>query len=218
MSDSILIKIKNMITRGDVDYFQMFVEGAEISLKAALALQVAFADEQINEAELDKIKEIEHEGDRHVHKSIAILEDAFITPIDQTELLDILKGIEEVTDHIDDVASHCYMLHIDQTDIYIEGFMKTMVEACQKQVQLMEYLRNFKKLKFKEMNTLIAEINALEEAADRIYLTGMRKLFSEEKNAITIIRKQGIYSRLEDVLDSIEDVSDVIKKVLVSKL
>ena len=218
MSDSILIKIKNMITRGDVDYFQMFVEGAEISLKAALALQVAFADEQINEAELDKIKEIEHEGDRHVHKSIAILEDAFITLIDQTELLDILKGIEEVTDHIDDVASHCYMLHIDQTDIYIEGFMKTMVEACQKQVQLMEYLRNFKKLKFKEMNTLIAEINALEEAADRIYLTGMRKLFSEEKNAITIIRKQGIYSRLEDVLDSIEDVSDVIKKVLVSKL
>jgi len=218
MSDSIFIKIKNMITRGDVDYFQMFVEGAEISLRAALALQIAFRDEQINETELDKIKEIEHEGDRHVHKSIKILEDAFITPIDQTELLDILKGIEEVTDHIDDVASHCYMLHIDQTDEYIEGFMKTMVEACQKQVDLMAHLRNFKKLKFKEMDNIITEINALEEAADRIYLTGMRELFSQEKNAITIIRKQGIYSRLEDVLDSIEDVSDGIKKVLVSRL
>jgi len=217
-NNGMLNKIKRAITHGDVDYFEMFIKGSNISLKAALALQSAFADEIVSIEELTKIKEIEHEGDRLVHESLKVLEEAFITPIDQTDLMEILKGIENITDSIDYVATHCYMLKIEHSDNYIDSFITIMISACEELVELMQELRNFKKTPFKRMNQLIVDINAKEEAADRIYTESMRNLFTNETNPITIIRKKEIYQRLEDVLDRLEDVADMVERLIVAKL
>jgi uncharacterized protein len=218
MANSLLSKIKGIIIKSDVDYFEMFVKGAEISLRAALALKHALADEQINEHELIKIREIEHEGDRHVHDSLQIVNDAFITPIDQSDLLDILKGIEDVTDYIDDVAAHCYMLNIRSTDMYIDRFINIMVMTCQKQLELMKHLKNIKKLPYEQMKKLIEEINSLEEDADLVYQMGMRQLFTNGLDPVEIIRRKEIYIRLEDVLDGLERVANVVYGLMVAKL
>jgi uncharacterized protein len=218
MANSLLSKIKGIIIKSDVDYFEMFVKGAEISLRAALALKHALADEQINEHELIKIRDIEHEGDRHVHDSLQIVNDAFITPIDQSDLLDILKGIEDVTDYIDDVAAHCYMLNIRSTDMYIDRFINIMVMTCQKQLELMKHLKNIKKLPYEQMKKLIEEINSLEEDADLVYQMGMRHLFTNGLDPVEIVRRKEIYIRLEDVLDGLERVANVVYSLMVAKL
>lgn len=218
MANSLLSKIKGIIIKSDVDYFEMFVKGAEISLRAALALKHALADEQINEHELIKIRDIEHEGDRHVHDSLQIVNDAFITPIDQADLLDILKGIEDVTDYIDDVAAHCYMLNIRSTDMYIDRFINIMVMTCQKQLELMKHLKNIKKLPYEQMKRLIEEINSLEEDADLVYQMGMRQLFTNGLDPVEIVRRKEIYIRLEDVLDGLERVANVVYSLMVAKL
>ncbi|PKM66570.1 MAG: hypothetical protein CVU94_07410 [Firmicutes bacterium HGW-Firmicutes-19] len=218
MGNSLLSKIMGIIIKSDVDYFDMCVKGAEISLRAALALKHAFEDEKINEHELVKIRDIEHEGDRHVHDSLQIVNDAFITPIDQSDLLDILKGIEDVTDYIDDVAAHCYMLDIHKSDMYIDRFIDIMVITCQKQCELMKHLKNIKKLPFEQMKSLISEINSLEEDADRVYQMGMRNLFTNGLDAIEIVRRKEIYIRLEDVLDGLERVANVVFSLMVAKL
>lgn len=218
MSDSVLSKIKHIFTRNEIDYFEMFVEGAKISLKAAVALQTAFADELISETELRKIREIEHEGDDLVLRSLKLLEDAFITPIDQEDLLDILKCIEEVTDHIDDVSAHCYMLDIKQSDPFIDDFIRLIVKSCEQMLKLMEYFHDYKKLNLAEMNKLIITINVLEEEADGVYLRSMRTLFTQPNETISIIRKQGIYLRLEDAMDCIEHAANSVRKLLISKL
>lgn len=218
MASSIFSKIRGIIIKSDVDYFDMFVEGADISLRAALALKHAFADERINEHELIKIRDIEHEGDRHVQESLQIVNDAFITPIDQSDLLDILKGIEDVTDYIDDVAAHCYMLNIRESDMYIDKFIDIMVVTCQKQLDLMKFLKNIKHLPMEQMKTLIGEINSLEEDADRVYQMGMRSLFTNGFDPIEIVRRKEIYIRLEDVLDGLERVANVVHSLMVAKL
>jgi uncharacterized protein len=218
MANSLLKKIKGIIIKSDVDYFEMFVKGAEISLRAAMALKHAFEDELINEHELIKIRDIEHEGDRHVHDSLQIVNDAFITPIDQSDLLDILKGIEDVTDYIDDVAAHCYMLDIRSTDMYIDKFIDIMVVTCQKQLDLMYHLKNIKKLPFEQMKSLIGEINSLEEDADRVYQMAMRSLFTNGVDPVEIVRRKEIYIRLEDVLDGLERVANVVHSLMVAKL
>jgi len=216
--NNFLTQLKHVMLPSDIDYFKMFTDGAEITLRAAQALQVAFADSNINIEELRKIKEIEHEGDRHVHVSLRTLEEAFITPIDQSDLIDILKAIENVTDHIDYVAAHCYMLNITESDRYFDRFIETTVEACRKILELMICLRNFKKLDLKKMNALIEEINDLEEVADRNYMESMRELFTTDLDCITVIKKKEIYQRMEDVLDRCEDTANAVEKLLVAKL
>ncbi|MGI5936975.1 MAG: DUF47 family protein, partial [Oscillospiraceae bacterium] len=98
------------MSKKSVDYFEMFEHGISISLEAAQALQAAFGDEHIVESELKSIKEIEHKGDIHVHQCLRKIDVAFITPIDRTDIVEIIKSLENLTDSIDAVANHIYIL------------------------------------------------------------------------------------------------------------
>jgi predicted phosphate transport protein (TIGR00153 family) len=187
-------------------------------LKAAVALKVGFKDGIISREEQLKIKEIEHEGDHHVHRSLQIIEDAFITPIDQSDLIDILKSIENVTDHIDYVSAHIYMINIKEPDAFYNRFIDIMVNQAEMALDLMKHLRRFKKMNLEEMNRLIKEINTLEEDADRLYIEGMRELFTHENDPKRIIQKKEIYGRLEDTCDRLEDVANAVQRLLVAKI
>ena len=215
---NILTTIKNIFIPSDVDYFEMMTQGAEIMLKAANALKNGFQDGIISREEQLKIKEIEHEGDHHMHTSLQIIEDAFITPIDQSDLMDILKSIENVTDHIDYASAHIYMLNIKEPDIYYNQFIDTMVLQANLALDLMKHLRRFKKMDLKKMYEIIKQINTLEEDADRIYIDSMRDLFIKETDAKRIIQKKEIYARLEDTCDRLEDVANAVERLLIAKL
>jgi len=218
MNKTWLQKIKGIIIPSDVDYFEMCTVGAEITLKAANALKLGFKDGIISREEQLKIKEIEHEGDHHVHKSLQIIEEAFITPIDQSDLVDILKSIENVTDHIDYVSAHIYMINIKEPDVYYNRFIDIMVLQSELALELMKNLRRFKKMDMDKMYQLIREINTLEEDADRLYIESMRELFTKETDAKRIIQKKAIYGRMEDTCDRLEDVANSVERLLIAKL
>jgi uncharacterized protein len=218
MNKTWLQKIKGIIIPSDVDYFEMCTVGAEITLKAANALKHGFKDGIISREEQLKIKEIEHEGDHHVHKSLQIIEEAFITPIDQSDLVDILKSIENVTDHIDYVSAHIYMINIKEPDVYYNRFIDIMVLQAELALELMKNLRRFKKMDMNKMYELIKEINTLEEDADRLYIESMRELFTKETDAKRIIQKKAIYGRMEDTCDRLEDVANSVERLLIAKL
>lgn len=218
MNKTWLQKIKGIFIPSDVDYFEMCTVGAEIMLKAANALKDGFKDGIISREEQLKIKEIEHEGDHHVHKSLQIIEDAFITPIDQSDLIDILKSIENVTDHIDYVSAHIYMINIKEPDAYYNRFIEIMVHQANLALDLMKHLRRFKKMDLDAMYALIKEINTLEEDADRLYIESMRDLFTKETDAKRIIQKKAIYGRMEDTCDRLEDVANSVERLLIAKL
>lgn len=215
---SLLDKIKGVIFPANIDYFAMFVTGADIALKAAEALKSAFHDQHISRDELLKVKEIEHEGDHHMHISLRVVEEAFITPIDQSDLIDILKAIESVTDHIDYVAAHLYMLNINESDVYLNKFMDLLILCNHDIVELMKLLRRFKTLNMEEIYKLILRINTLEEEADRNYLDSMRNLFTTDQDPVEIIKRKEIYQRFEDAIDRAEDVANAVERLLVAKL
>jgi len=207
----------NMMTRKNVDYFEMFAKGISISLEAAKKLQSAFADGIINEAELRKIKETEHAGDKHVHECLKIIDVAFITPIDRTDLVEILKGIENITDSIDAVANHIYMMHITQWNEYLCQFVDLTVTSCERLYDLMIALKQFKKNP-KLINELIIEVNRLEEVGDTAYMQSMRDLFEFEKDPIAIIKNKELYQLLEHSIDCCEDVADMVEKIMIAKI
>lgn len=215
---SLMEKIRAVIFPTSIDYFAMFVTGADISLKAAEALKSSFHDQHISRDELLKVKEIEHEGDHHMHVSLRIVEEAFITPIDQSDLIDILKAIESVTDHIDYVAAHLYMLNITESDAYLNTFMDILILCTHDIVELMKHLRRFKTLDMDEIYKLILRVNTLEEDADRNYLDSMRHLFTTDQDPVEIIKRKEIYQRFEDAIDRTEDVANAVERLLVAKL
>ncbi|HHV95265.1 MAG TPA: DUF47 family protein [Clostridiaceae bacterium] len=214
---TILQKIINKLGKSSINYFDLFIDGAAISLEAAKSLKAAMEDEEIKQDEIKYIKEIEHKGDKHVHEAQRIIEAAFITPIDQSDIMEILKGIESVTDSIDDVANHIYIMKFTKVDQCMSRFLDIMVSSCEKMYELMVALRNFQKKPGKDINRLIIEINALEEDGDKVYSECMRNIFTTETDPINIIKKKEIYQLLEHTLDCVEDVADVIEKLMIAK-
>lgn len=195
----------------------MFVEGSAISLEAAQALKAAFQEERMDRESFHHIKDIEHKGDGHRHRSLKTIETAFITPIDQSDIMDVLEGIENVTDSINDIAIHLNIMGVEKADDFMLRFTEVIVLACEKTHELMKAFKDFKKNPNNRINHLVIEINALEEEGDVIYSESMRHIFEKEADALTLIKKKEIYQLLENTLDSCEDVADLVEKIMLQE-
>jgi len=206
----------NLFIGKETDFFELFKTGISYSLKAAKQLKISITDGSIDAAEMSKIKEIEHEADKHVHFCLKKIEDAFITPIDRIDIIEIVKEIEDVTDSIDCVANNVYMMRIDTADDTAQRLVDISVSSCSVLCEMMSLLKNFKK-NTKKISELIIEVNYFEEEGDKLYTTVMRELFGSGTEMLNLIKKMKLYNCLEDVLDRCEDVADSINKILIAK-
>jgi uncharacterized protein len=205
----------NMVKSRQNDYFSMFAASARIATRAARAMQKAFANETIDVEELRAIKGIEHEGDQHMHQSLKVIEDAFIMPLEYSDMIEVLKGIEDVTDSIDYIASHIYMMHVTQTDRYLSKFIDCIVESCALLEKLMEGLHQYKRNP-KPLHELIVEINHFEEVGDSTYSAAMYELFDAPTDPIRVTVYRKLYELMEQSCDCVEDVADIAEKIIIS--
>lgn len=199
------------------DYFIQFEKGIAISNKAAKALQAAFADSEINETEIHRLKEIEHEGDRLVHDSSKLISDAFITPIERPDMMNMVASIEALTDSIDDIANQIYMMHIEKKDESSDRFVGLIVKACEELSKMMAAFKQFKKNQA-EIHQINILVNHIEEEGDALFTNAIRDLFdpANPEDTIDIIRKQNLYNSFENALDCCEDVADIVEAIIIS--
>lgn len=208
--------MSNFFSKGP-DYFGLFEKGITISDKAAKQLKAAFADSQINFEEISHLKEIEHEGDRHVHECANLIADAFITPVDRSDMMNIVAAIESVTDGIDDIGNQIYMMHITEKDETTEKFISMISDACGELCAMMSVFKQFKK-NSKKIHEISIRVNHIEEEGDALFTQAMSALFDPalKRDTTEIIRMQNLYNTLEDALDFCEDVADIVEQVIIS--
>lgn len=206
----------NFFSKGP-DYFELFEKGIEISEKAAKVLKISFTDGVIDKEEIAQLKAIEHEGDRHVHACTNLIADAFITPIDRSDMMEMVRAIEAITDSIDDIGNQVYMMHITRANTVTVKMVDLIVQSCEGLRKLMSSFKQFKK-NVKSIKELTVFVNHLEEEGDAIYNEGMRTLFDPESKMemIDIIRLQNLYNTMENSLDYCEDVADIVEKIIIS--
>jgi uncharacterized protein Yka (UPF0111/DUF47 family) len=58
-------------------------------------------------------------------------------------------------------------------------------------------------------------INEIENQADDVYHIALSELFEKEKDAVELIKTKEMLSVLEKATDMAEDVSDVLKAIIV---
>ena len=79
------------------------------------------------------------------------------------------------------------------------------------------HLRDASKNKEKIQQCCI-NLNTLENKADEIFYKYMDDLFETETDCIQVIKKKDIMSCLESTVDRAEDVSDIIKTILIKNV
>lgn len=157
-----------------------------------------------------KIKDLEHEGDKIVHKLYTILALTFVTPLDREDISRLASSIDEVLNYTDGTADRFVLFKIQQPTSYMIELAKILLSASQEIYVLMTRIR-----KLRNANELVEHcriIKRYEHEGDKIYRTAIAELF-ETDNAIEIIKLKDIYETLEGSLDRCQEVADIVEDI-----
>lgn len=196
------------------DYFEMLAEMASYCSKAALMLEDIMENYDLARIEkmTEDMHEIEHDADRAHHRLIAKLSTEFITPIEREDIAALGDEIDDVVDSLEDIVLRLHIFDVKELRDEAHEFAKILVEQNKQLEELMKEFKEFKKSK--TIRNSIVEINRLEEVADKIYFRAIRRLYTEEKDAVKILKWTEIFRRMEGCCDYIEDVSQVVETVI----
>ena len=203
-----------MSKKGDMVYFDNFVQCADCAVRAAKILEKIlenFDPDHLSES-IDEIHEVEHEADVKKHDLMEELMRAFMTPLEREDIMAISQYLDDITDKIEDVVLRLYMCNVRSIRQESVRFSKLVIRCCEMVKLSMEEFYNFKKSK--ELRQSLIEINRLEEEGDRMYLDSMRTLHATTTDPVEIIVWRDIYKYLEDCVDACEHTSDIVETVV----
>lgn len=198
----------------DVYYFNTFVECAEDACRAAQLLKSVlenFSPDGLEE-QLKKLHEIEHSADMKKHDITDHLAKEFIPPIEREDIISLSQNIDNVTDKVEDILLRVYMNNVSSIGEDALAMMDVVVHCCEAVRELLREFADFRRSK--NLKNVVIRINDLEEEADKLFMTSMRRLYTESKDPIHIIAWREIYIYLERCADACEHVADVVESVV----
>jgi predicted phosphate transport protein (TIGR00153 family) len=191
-------------------FFDDFVAMAEQIRLGAMMLEDMLAPERPIWDKADQIKEVEHKCDFITHEIIQRLHRTFVTPLDREDIHNLARSLDDVMDAIDASASVVRLYSIELVRVEARELARIIKASADEMV---------KALKALERRNGVAEpaveINRLENEADRIHQTAVRRLFQEERDPIEIMKWKEIFDFLEESTDRCEDVANVVEGIVV---
>ena len=191
-------------------FFTDFITLADRIVSGATLLERMLASDPPAWDTALQIKQVESECDALTHNIIQRLNRTFVTPIDREDIHSLAKSLDDVMDAIDAAAAVTRRYRMaslrygarELASLTWQSAMqvKVAVEALERRVGV---------------HQLAVEVNRLENAADDVHDEALRRLFEEEKDAITVIKWKEVLDLLEEATDRCEDCANVLEGVVV---
>jgi len=205
----------------DDSFFPLFEGEARCIVEASNYLGL-LADVKTDEERMDiysSIKRIEKEGDDYTHTVYDQLNKSFLTPFDREDIHLLASHLDDVLDYIHAVSKRLQWYNVkeisDEFRSFVEVIKKSSIEIQVAVSNLNDPGRNRKKILDACVN-----LNTLENDADDIFYSKISIMFENKKNKniLKIIKSKDIFQTLEKCADAAEDVSDVIKTILIKNV
>lgn len=199
----------------EFNFFDLFEKQVGFAVEAANCFHELTAQGVFNEASLEKIHAIEHQGDDAAHSIIEQLNKTFITPFDREDIHSLAKELDDITDMINTIMNRLVVYKLSGVNKNLVEFaavIQTSVKAVECAVKGMRNLKNMK-----SVSESCVEINRLENVGDTMRDKVLANLFETEKDPIAVIKWKEVYQDAETVLDICEDVAHVVESILVKQ-
>jgi len=204
---------KRLLPR-EVSFFDFFERHSKLAIESIKELNAIALNPSEMAARAERIKEIEHDADDITHKCIDALHRTFITPIDRSDILRLIKRLDDIIDSMDSTASR--MMLYELTDLRPEfgQFTEVLIEATAQIDAAIHNLRDLKKGE-EAIQKCCRAIYKAENAGDQILRAALARLFREETKTALIIKWKDIFERLEVATDRCEDVANIIEGIVI---
>jgi uncharacterized protein len=196
-------------------FFELFdahavqlVEGA----KALKALMEALGNDlERVKAMSEAVSVAETRADRITHDTVTLLHTTFITPLDRDEIHDLINGMDDILDLMQD-AAHAVNLYDVRRSTPEARQLCDLILACVERVKTAVALIDDADA-VQAMRKTCEEIDALESEADRVMRNAIGRLFRDEQDMRELFRLKSIYELLETVTDRCEDVAKLLEAI-----
>ncbi|MDY0394686.1 DUF47 domain-containing protein [Virgibacillus halophilus] len=159
----------------------------------------------------DTVKQYETAADEKVHLIIKDLNQAFITPIEREDIMQLAMNLDDVIDGMEEFTALMDIHQIFQSDEYIDQFTE-YIHKCSKEILLSIELMAHGKLNEIEKHAI--QIKDHESNCDDLYRKSLKHLFQTEKDPIKVIQYKEIYETLEEIADYCQDVASVMQSII----
>jgi len=197
-------------------YFDLFNAHAELVVQGGKAL-TRLIDALVESPEkavalADEIDMLERQADQITHDTLAQLHTSFITPFDRDEIHQLINGMDDVLDIIQDVAESIGLYDIQCVPAEARALAEVTDKCCERIKSVVALLHSMENAP--AILKLCHEIAHLESDADRLFREAMSKVFREEPDVRQVIKLKQIYELLESVTDRCKDVSGTIEAIV----
>ena len=201
------------LVRKEEAFFDMF-ERATKNLSVSVEVFVEMIkDFKGLEKGVQKLDELEHEGDIITHEIMDKLNRTFITPLDRDDIHAIAAGIDDVLDLTEEVADRIYLYKLEKPTQNLIQMAQILHQSVGEISKAISSLRDLKRPR--RILDYAIEINRLENEADMLLKLTMVDLFEKVTSPLEVIKWKEIYESLEKAIDKCEDMAVVIESVVV---
>ena len=193
-------------------FFDFFNQHAALSASAALELKALLADLTQLEPRSRAIERSEKQADQITHQTVQLLHKTFVTPLDRDEIHRLINGMDDILDLMEDVATSLFLYDVKALTPDAQRLGEICVDCTIKVRDAVAKLESMENAD--AILRICGEIDRLESDADRVFRTGLAKLFREEPDVREVIKLKEIYQLLESITDKCEDVANVIEGIV----
>ncbi|MFH1174521.1 MAG: DUF47 family protein [archaeon] len=180
-------------------YFREFIKNVQVLTEHDLHAQVL------------RISEYEHKGDRIELFISEALDTTFITPLDREDIHAIVVSVDDALDSIRRISQKIEVYHVKVIPKNMLTFSNLVVDGAAELKKLIHGLKERKDLK-----GIVKNIHEIEHKADFLFHDSMAELF-QKKDPIEIIKLKEIYAQLEDVVNDVQAIAKLVKRVLIKQ-
>jgi uncharacterized protein len=193
-------------------FFDLFNAHATQIVRAAHELAALMQNYEEREQHARVIDDAEHAADRITAEAIRLLHKTFITPLDRDQIHQLVNGMDDICDLIQDTTETLSLYDIRAITPETARLADIGVKCCERVKDVVELLGS-QQGKFEAILKTCEEIDRLESDADRVMRSAMSKLFREESDVREIIKMKEIYELLEAVTDRCLDVANLVEGI-----
>jgi uncharacterized protein len=197
----------------ETKFYEWFEKATGNLLEAAEALQDMFDNYEQVESKVARITELEHRGDFIVHEVMHLLINTLIIPLDGEDIERLISALDDSVDKIEATAVRMLIFRIEAPTEKARQLAHLICSGAKELHMAMPNLRE--KKNFRLVNEHIKEINTIENNGDQILREALVEIVSHKDDMFNLIRWKEIYEMLEETTDTMEDVADVLQRVVI---
>lgn len=209
-------KVLKFFVPKDHSFYPLFEEDAAnlVSATELLRKLLSSFDSEYHEKVYKEIKELEHKGDEITDKTFQLLNKSFITPFDREDIHELTAHIDDVVDSIDGVSRRiCLYKPKNLMPVYKE--MAEMICEAALEIKTCIHGLNDTAANKDEITKACNKVKEIEHKTDEYYYVAVAELFEKEKDPAELLKNNKILEILERCVDEEEDVTDVIRAILI---